>query len=111
MPKNKPTLDTRNLKQIDNYEHKDKFRYNIPPVAMAQHDTVASPEAKYEYDPHIDPSLQWAQKKEGTSFEVPTTSIHIHEVIKPYKIIHTNDKSLSGHMGIRHTFIFDLFTG
>jgi adenine-specific DNA-methyltransferase len=54
---------------------------------MAQYDTVASPEAKYEYDPHIDPSLQWAGKKEGTSFEVPTTSIHIHESIKPHKII------------------------
>ncbi|WP_461257132.1 DNA methyltransferase, partial [Treponema sp. R80B11-R83G3] len=54
---------------------------------MAQYDTVASPEAKYEYDPHIDPSLQWAGKKEGTTFNVPTSSIHIHESIKPHKII------------------------
>jgi len=30
---------------------------------MAQYDTVVSPEAKYEYDPHIDPSLQWIGKK------------------------------------------------
>jgi hypothetical protein len=54
---------------------------------MARYDTAASPEAKYTYDPHIDPSLQWAGKAEGTSFEVPTSSIHIHEVIKPHKII------------------------
>jgi adenine-specific DNA-methyltransferase len=31
--------------------------------------------------------LQWAGKAEGTSFEVPTTSIHIHESIKPHRII------------------------
>jgi hypothetical protein len=49
---------------------------------------AASPEEKYEYyDPHIDPSLQWAGKKEGTSFTVPTSSIHIHESIKPHKTI------------------------
>jgi hypothetical protein len=48
---------------------------------------AASPEAKYEYDSHIDPSLQWAGKKAGTSFTVPTSFIHIHESIKPHKII------------------------
>jgi adenine-specific DNA-methyltransferase len=86
MPK-KPTIDTSKLNQIDTYTYPEYDRANIPPVGMAQYDTVASPEAKYEYDPHIDPSLQWAGKKEGTSFEVPTSSIHIHEVIKPHKII------------------------
>jgi len=47
---------------------------------MAQYDTIASPEAKYEYAPHIDPSLKWAWKKERTSFEVLTSSIHIYDV-------------------------------
>jgi adenine-specific DNA-methyltransferase len=86
MPK-KPVIDTSKLNQIDAYTYPDHDRANNPPVGMARYDTAASPEAKYAYDPHIDPSLQWAGKAEGTSFEVPTSSIHIHEVIKPHKII------------------------
>ena len=42
--------DTSKLNQIDAYTHDDKIRANIPPVGMARYDTVASPEAKYEYD-------------------------------------------------------------
>ena len=79
--------DLSRLNQIDVYTYPEYDRANIPPVDIAKFDTVASHETKYEYDPHIDPSLQWAGKKEGTSFEVPTTSIHIHESIKPHKII------------------------
>jgi adenine-specific DNA-methyltransferase len=86
MPK-KQTPDTSKLNQIDAYLYPEYDRANIPPVGLAGYDTVASPEAKYEHDPHIDPSLQWAGKKEGTSFAVPTSSIHIHESIKPHKII------------------------
>ena len=83
----RPKKEPAKLNQIDAYTHDDKSRANIPPVGMAQYDMVASPEEKYEYDPHLDPSLQWAGKKEGTSFTVPTSSIHIHESIKPHKII------------------------
>ncbi|NEP45134.1 MAG: site-specific DNA-methyltransferase, partial [Okeania sp. SIO2H7] len=42
---------------------------------------------KYEYDPHLDPQLNWAGKTEHTSFEVPTVSLHVHEKIDPYSII------------------------
>ena len=87
MPRKKSLTDTSKFNQIDTYTYPEYDRANIPPVGMARYDTVASPEAKYEYDPHIDPSLQWAGKAEGTSFTVPTTSIHIHESIKPHKII------------------------
>ena len=87
MPAKKPTPNTSRLNQIDAYTYPEYDRANIPLVGMAKFDTVASPEGQYAYDPHIDPSLQWAGKKEGTSFEVPTTSIHIHESIKPHKII------------------------
>src|SRR5262249_33438644 len=41
----------------------------------------------YAYDPHIDPSLQWAGKAERTSFEVPSVSLHVHERIDPRTII------------------------
>jgi adenine-specific DNA-methyltransferase len=78
MPK-KPVIDTSKLNQIDAYTYPDHDRANNPPVGMARYVTAASPEAKYAYDPHIDPSLQWAGKAEGTSFEVPTSSIHVHE--------------------------------
>jgi len=78
---------SENLHEVDSYIHDDKKRMNIPPVGMAQYDTAEEPIKKYEYDPHIDPSLQWAGKAERTSFEIPTSSIHIHESVKPLKII------------------------
>lgn len=78
---------SENLREVDSYIHDDKKRMNIPPVGMAQYDTAEEPMKKYEYDPHLDPSLQWAGKAERTSFEIPTSSIHIHESIKPLKII------------------------
>jgi len=90
MPK-KPTASPK-PKEIETYTHDDKTRANIPPVGMAQYDTDGNSEKKYEYDPHIDPSLQWAGKAEGTSFVVPTSSIHIHESIKPHKIIRSVQK-------------------
>lgn len=37
----------------------------------------------------VDPQLVWAGKKEHTSFEVPTASLHIHERIAPEAIIRT----------------------
>jgi len=83
----KKEVSSANLNQIDTYTHDDKTRANIPPVGMARYDMAENPEGKYKYDPHIDPTLNWAGKAEGTSFSVPTTSIHIHESIKPHKII------------------------
>jgi hypothetical protein len=67
MPKPKESAGNNvgRINQMDAYTYDEYKRANIPPVGMAQYDTVASPEAKYEYDPHIDPSLQWAGKKEG----------------------------------------------
>ena len=89
MPKKKPKTsgdagshDTSNLNQIDAYTHDDKTRYNIPPVGMAKFDTVASPEAKYEYDPHIDTSLQWAGKKEGMTGQVQMVYLDLPYGIK-----------------------------
>jgi adenine-specific DNA-methyltransferase len=46
----------------------------------------------YEYDPHLDPQLQWAGKAEHTSFEVPTVSLHVHERIDPRRIIESVKK-------------------
>ena len=78
---------TNNMREVDNYTHDDKKRANNPPVGMAQHDKTNEEVKTYTYDPHLDPTLQWAGKDEGMSFEVSTSSIHIHETIKPQSII------------------------
>jgi adenine-specific DNA-methyltransferase len=84
MPKQRPDK----TKAIEPYEHKGKDRTNNPPVGLV--DTANDPPAPqktYAYDPHIDPSLQWAGKAEHVSFEVPTVSLHVHERIDPRTII------------------------
>lgn len=77
-------------KPIENYQHTDKERANNPHIGMVneateKYETIAK--KKYEYDPHLDPQLQWAGKAERTSFEVPTVSLHVHERIDPKTII------------------------
>jgi adenine-specific DNA-methyltransferase len=75
-------------KRIDQYEHRDKERLNNPPVGLVTPETDKDTAKKtYAYDPHIDPSLQWAGKAEHTSFEIPTVSLHVHERIDPLSII------------------------
>jgi adenine-specific DNA-methyltransferase len=74
---------------IEQYDHKDKKRTNNPPVGLVtpQTDRETGNKKAYKYDPHIDPSLQWAGKAERLSFEVPTVSLHVHERIDPRSII------------------------
>src|SRR5229473_8620280 len=89
---------------IERYEHSDKKRINNPPVGLVTPETdpvapthkvydyiapVPSLKSKQEldYDPHLDPQLVWAGKKEHSSFEVPTVSLHVHERIDPHTII------------------------
>lgn len=89
---------------IDRYEHKDKKRINNPPVGLVTSETdpplpthktyeyvqpvpATRPRQGLDYDPHLDPQLVWAGKKEHTSFDVPTVSLHVHERIDPSTII------------------------
>lgn len=87
--------DATKMRDIEAYTHDDKKRANNPPVGMAQHDKAEEKVKTYQFDPHLDPSLQWAGKAEGTSFDVPTSSIHIHESIKPFNIIAQITKAYS----------------
>jgi adenine-specific DNA-methyltransferase len=89
-------------KEIEAYTHDGESRANNPPAGMAQYDTAASPEGEYAYDPHFDPALDWAGKAERTSFTVPTSSIHIHESIKPHKIIRSVLNETIETAGIQH---------
>lgn len=67
------------MRDVEAYTHDDKKRTNNPPVGMAQHDKAEEKVKTYQFDSHLDPTLQWAGKAEGMSFDVPTSSIHIHE--------------------------------
>ncbi len=74
---------------IEQYDHKSKTRVNNPPVGLVtqQTDPPVTSRKTYAYDPHLDPQLVWAGKREHTSFEVPTVSLHVHERIDPCTII------------------------
>jgi adenine-specific DNA-methyltransferase len=99
-----PTSAPPRKRPIERYEHTDKKRINNPPVGLVTpetdpvapthkvYDYVApvpsvKPKQELDYDPHLDPQLVWAGKKEHSSFEVPTVSLHVHERIDPYTII------------------------
>jgi len=74
--------------EVKTYDHKGEKRKNIPPVGLVSSATdKLDGKAKYAHDPHIDPFLSWAGKKEGTEFEVQNVSLHIHERIDPKRII------------------------
>ncbi len=91
---------TKKAKPIEQYEHNDKERLNNSPVGLVSDKTdteYGQKKKKYEYDPHLDPQLQWTGKKEHTSFEVPTVSLHVHERIDPKTIIETARKE-----GVKH---------
>jgi adenine-specific DNA-methyltransferase len=77
-------------KSIEQYQHSDKERVNNPHIGLVNENSEKYEKVerkKYEYDPHLDPQLQWAGKAERTSFEVPTVSLHVHERIDPKTII------------------------
>ena len=79
---------SNSLQNVDQYVHDYEKRPNNPPVGLVTPETDKElPRKRYEYDPHLDPQLQWAGKKENTSFEVDTVSLHVHERIDPLTII------------------------
>lgn len=105
--------DAAKMRDVEAYTHEDKKRTNNPPVGMAQHDKTEETVKTYQFDPHLDPTLQWAGKAESMSFDVPTSSIHIHESIKPHSIVarvmREYSNALEGQMEGQQTF-FDAET-
>ncbi|MGI6154007.1 MAG: site-specific DNA-methyltransferase [Christensenellaceae bacterium] len=85
-------VDTKGMRDIEAYTHDGKKRTNNPPVGMAQYDQEEESKKTYAFDPYIDPTLDWAGKTEGETFDVQSSSIHIHESIKPHKIIRSVQK-------------------
>ncbi len=94
MAKGRKPKKEASQKPIEQYEHKDKERLNNPPVGLvdAHTDNGGFKKKAYQYDPHLDPQLQWAGKAEHASFDVPTVSLHVHERIDPRRIIESVKK-------------------
>lgn len=97
-------MSKKTKKQIEQYEHSKEKRSNIPHVGLVtpESDPETGEKKTYEYDPHLDPQLQWSGKKEHTSFEVPTVSLHVHERIDSKTIIETvkKEKDDGGQMSL-----------
>jgi len=57
------------MKVIEQYDHTGEERCNNPPVGLVTPDTDRDGGKKmYQYDPHLDPNLQWAGKAEHTTW-------------------------------------------
>jgi adenine-specific DNA-methyltransferase len=92
--------------KVKQYVHDEQKRINNPPVGLvtAQTDRLNG-KRTYGFDPHLDPELQWAGKKEGTSFEVDTISLHVHERIDPLTIIEAvRKRELQEQQSLFHWF-------
>lgn len=78
---------------IEQYRYQDEKRLNNPPVGLVTAETDRLNGKKtYQFDPHLDPELQWAGKAEGMSFDVDTVSLHVHERVDPLTIIEAATK-------------------
>lgn len=81
MPRQK-TLKAHKHIDLESYNHSDKTRVNNPPVGLVTTQTDKTiGKIEYQFDPHIDPQLQWAGKAERSNFSVPNVSLHVHERI------------------------------
>ena len=62
-------------------------RINNPEAGHGQFEPPSDKITSYSFDPHESPSLDWAGKSEGDSFTVPASSIHVHETVRPQRIV------------------------
>lgn len=93
---------------IDQYTYPEKKRLNNPPVGLVTPGTDKDdPKKKYQYDPHLDPRLDWAGKAEHTSFEIDTVSLHVHERIDPITVISGVRKQVSEEEEVCQLSLFE----
>lgn len=75
-----------NIPEVKDYRFDEK-RKNIPEGGLITYEKPQRKIKHYEYDPHLDPQLQWAGKKEHISFDVDTVPLHIHERVSTQAIL------------------------
>jgi len=69
-------------RSIEHYDHQGMERLNNPPVGLGDYESdEVKTKKKFNFDPHLDPQLVWAQKAARTSFEVDVVSLHVHACI------------------------------
>lgn len=78
--------------RVRDYRYDEAKRKNNPEVGLSEYEHAVRERRRYEYDPHLSPTLVWAGKAERQSFEVPTVSLHIHERISTRAIIHAAER-------------------
>ena len=69
MPRGKKkteVVDPEKLRDIEAYTHEGTKRPNNPPAGLGRYDKEPEAQKTYHFDPHLDPALDWAGKKEGT---------------------------------------------
>ncbi len=79
MDPNGPTVDT--------VEHKAHQRPVIPTIGHAPTKVEEVAPKIYQYDPHLDPQLEWAGKAEHDEVQVPCYALHQHEAVNPLRIL------------------------
>ena len=79
--------------RAETYDHKEAESLLRPEVGLQAQFKRKKAAGKYQYDPTLDPQLQWAGKAERTSFEVPTLPLFTHERLSTQAILET----LKGH--------------
>ena len=84
--------EQKNIRAIDSYSHDDDKRINNPKAGLASHDNEPDKIITYKFDPHDSPALEWAGKAESLSFDVPLSSIHVHETVIPRLVINRLQK-------------------
>ncbi len=91
---------------VKQYIHDEQKRVNNPPVGLVTAETDhLNGKKTYQFDPHLDPQLQWAGKAEGVSLDVDTVSLHVHERIDPLTIIEAvRKKELQEQQTLFHYF-------
>src|SRR5437899_9836174 len=75
--------------QVTHYRYEQAKRKNNPEAGLASYESAVRETRDYDYDPHLDPQLVWAGKREvdESGLSVDTVSLHIHERVSTPQII------------------------
>src|ERR1700683_3489572 len=81
--------DENRMVPVAGYVHTAARRTNNPPAGLAHLDRDVTPTRaiSYQYDPHLDPVLEWAGKAERGVVEVAAPSIHVQEDLSAERIV------------------------
>lgn len=83
------TVQDRGSDKVQDYRHAEAKRKNNPEVGLSNWEPTPKtpPRQRYQYDPFLDPQLQWTGKAERLSFDVDAVSLHIHERVSTQAIV------------------------